>query len=295
MRSDAGGIRSTTTCPAPKRVGPPNSSRSATRTPHNEAFTNEDTQRALDTTERFLAIGARTEADQVRKLRNDVVRIAHDREDAHTARANPSLAVGSDNLPPWREVLSPHPDVASGDFNAAEFAADLYSVANPNADAKKNPEYTDPVPFFERTYHTRLDGLDQAQRRTLVRRLERPPRRQPADQFRRRQTHSMLFTVAPGLRHPRQRLPRDVAVLAKPLDELRNTKIRRVALFGNQLEPAKPDTRGSRPESTAPCGANSLNATRWTDAFDIVADADRTSTSPGAALRANFLSCMPRP
>jgi predicted AAA+ superfamily ATPase len=256
---------------------------------HNEAFTNEDTQRALDTTERFLmAIGAPTEADQVRKLRNDVVRIAHDREDAHTARANPSLAVGSDNLPPWREVLSPHPDVASGDFNAAEFAADLYSVANPNADAKKNPEYTDPVPFFERTYLTH--GLTDLIKRNVARLsgdLNASPVVNLQTNFGGGKTHSMLalWHLASGI--PSSAYPDDVAALAKPLDELRNTKIRRAALVGNQLEPAKPDTRGGRPGIRTMWGELAWQL-GGQDAFDIVADSDRTSTSPGAALRELF-------
>ena len=239
----------------------------------------------LDTTERFLmAIGVPTEADQVRKLRNDVVRIAHDREGMRTARANLSLAVGSDNLPPWREVLAA-PDVASGDFNAAEFAADLYSVANPNADAKKNPEYTDPVPFFERTYLTHGLTDDQAQRRTLVRRLNASPSStcRPISAAARRTRCSHCGTWPPASRAaPTRRRRRP----AKPLDELRNTKIRRVALVGNQLEPAKPDTRGGRPGIRTMWGELAWQL-GGQDAFDIVADADRTSTSPAPPF-ANF-------
>ncbi|GED97172.1 DUF499 domain-containing protein [Gordonia crocea] len=256
---------------------------------HNEPFTNEDTQRALDTTERFLlAIGAPAEAEQVRKLRNDVVRIAHDREDANTARNNPSLAVGSEHLPPWREVLSPHPDVASGDFNAAEFAADLYSVANPNSDAKKNPEYTNPVPFFERTYLTH--GLRDLIKRNVARLsgdLNASPVVNLQTNFGGGKTHSMLALWHLASDTPSSAYPDDVAALAAPLDELRGTKIRRVALVGNQLEPAKPDTRDGRPGIRTIWGELAWQL-GGQDAFDIVADADRTSTSPGAALRELF-------
>ena len=38
---------------------------------------------------------------------------------------------------PWREVLRPHDDVATGNFQAAEFAADLYKVAATSEDAGK--------------------------------------------------------------------------------------------------------------------------------------------------------------
>ena len=40
------------------------------------------------------------------------------------AEANPE----SQGLKPWRHVLQPHADVASGSFHASEFAADLYKV-----------------------------------------------------------------------------------------------------------------------------------------------------------------------
>jgi hypothetical protein len=53
-------------------------------------------------------------------------------------------------LKPWREVIAPHPDVASGRYVQAEFAADLAQVLRGNAD----PEYQEPVEFFRRTYLT---------------------------------------------------------------------------------------------------------------------------------------------
>ena len=56
-------------------------------------------------------------------------------------------------LRPWREVVQPHPDVASGRYVQAEFAADLAQVLVGTAE----PEYQDPVEFFRRTYLT--EGL----------------------------------------------------------------------------------------------------------------------------------------
>ena len=57
--------------------------------------------------------------------------------------------VGSAGLPPWREVPTAHDDVAR-QLPAAEFAADLAMVARGEGD----PEYTDPVEFFRRTFLT---------------------------------------------------------------------------------------------------------------------------------------------
>jgi predicted AAA+ superfamily ATPase len=56
----------------------------------------------------------------------------------------------AERLKPWREVIAPHPDVASGRYVQAEFAADLAQVMEGTAD----PEYQDPVEFFQRTYLT---------------------------------------------------------------------------------------------------------------------------------------------
>lgn len=58
---------------------------------------------------------------------------------------------GKQPLKPWREVISPHPDVQSGDFQEAEFAADLQAVFTKTA---KSREYAEPELFFERTFIT---------------------------------------------------------------------------------------------------------------------------------------------
>ena len=66
-------------------------------------------------------------------------------------------------LTPWREVVTPHPDVAAGRYNQAEFAADLAAVLAGTAD----PEYLDPKEFFARTY------LTEGMQRLLVSTVER--------------------------------------------------------------------------------------------------------------------------
>ncbi len=57
-----------------------------------------------------------------------------------------SGVTGSLNL--WREVVMPHEDVASGRYQQAEFAADLWQVHL----GEGTPEYRNPVEFFRRTY-----------------------------------------------------------------------------------------------------------------------------------------------
>jgi hypothetical protein len=53
-------------------------------------------------------------------------------------------------LQPWREVITPHPDVATGRYAVAEFAADLAQVRRGDA----GPEYGDAPEFFRRTFLT---------------------------------------------------------------------------------------------------------------------------------------------
>ena len=64
---------------------------------------------------------------------------------------------------PWREVVTPHPDVAAGRYNQTEFAADLAAVLAGNADL----EYLDPKEFFARTY------LTEGMQRLLVSTVQR--------------------------------------------------------------------------------------------------------------------------
>ena len=53
-------------------------------------------------------------------------------------------------LTPWREIVTPHPNVATGRYHQAEFAANLGEVIAGNAET----EYQDPIEFFARTYLT---------------------------------------------------------------------------------------------------------------------------------------------
>lgn len=67
------------------------------------------------------------------------------------------------NIKAWRNVIEPRPEVASGNFKQAEFAADLEQVAR----GEGSTEYTDAVEFFNRTYLT--GGLKNLLSETLKR------------------------------------------------------------------------------------------------------------------------------
>ncbi len=98
---------------------------------HNEKFSGDDTYRALDTMERLLtAVGAPHEAETVRQLRMDHQRTSFEADTKKAVQQSEvAAAVAGAGVKPWREVLRPHDDVATGNFSASEFAADLHMVA----------------------------------------------------------------------------------------------------------------------------------------------------------------------
>lgn len=126
---------------------------------HGTQFTSNDTNRMLDTAERLLqAFSAGEQQTLVQGLRRELQRQVFDEEARSERRktaAKPTEGEPLKGLAPWREIITPHADVASGRFEQAEFAADLYQVATGNADE----EYQDPVAFFRRTYLT--NGLKE--------------------------------------------------------------------------------------------------------------------------------------
>jgi hypothetical protein len=116
---------------------------------HNENFTYDDAERALDTMRRLLeAVCAKDVAEKISAARDTILRtkyaeLARNEERRKTQRSDISVDTVA-GLMPWREVVEPHQDVATGEFQQAEFAADLAKVHNGSAPS----EYRDPEDFF---------------------------------------------------------------------------------------------------------------------------------------------------
>ncbi|MDJ1372719.1 Swt1 family HEPN domain-containing protein [Gulosibacter molinativorax] len=251
----------------------------------NRPFSADDTYRALDTCERLLrAIGAPKQADVVRRMRVDAQRATYAEETRRDVRAAsaamPELADAE--LTPWREVLSPHPDIAEGNFARAEFAADLHQVAVGEA----SPEYGDPIQFFERTYLT--EGL-----KTL---LKMSAKRIAGDAnaqsvvnlqttFGGGKTHSMLAAWHLFSEEGLDAYPQQLQDLFSDKDSTAfDRAVHRVAIVGNEMAPGQPTIK---PDGTV---VNTIwGELAWqlggTDGFAMVAEADRTGTNPGEALR----------
>jgi predicted AAA+ superfamily ATPase len=248
---------------------------------HMKSFSDDDAYRTLDTAERFLnGIGAAEPAEGIRRLRLELRRVASDKDDRRALKSAVVMPE-SEGLAPWREVLPPHDDVATGNFQASEFAADLYKVSVSSEDA--GGDYAQPVAFFSRTYLTEglRDLIDRA-----VRRLSGDDNASPVinlqTNFGGGKTHSMLalWHLAAGL--AATEYGQDLQDLLEESGYEKLPTVRRVALVGNHISPSG----STKPDGTK---INTLwGELAWqlggAEGYAIVAQADLNRTPPGAAL-----------
>jgi len=133
----------------------------------NNVFDTDDAFRALDNVERLLSAIAAPEAEEADNQKNELLRVRYEentRKKTRAIEAKSLVGTAAVGLKPWRQVITPHPDVASGKFQQAEFAADLWRVYQ---DGESAGEYGKPVDFFNRTY------LTQGIRKLLTNTLKR--------------------------------------------------------------------------------------------------------------------------
>ncbi|WP_108718589.1 Swt1 family HEPN domain-containing protein [Miniimonas sp. S16] len=261
---------------------------------HNKQFTSDDTYRALDSIERLLlAVGVPEQAAAVGKLRQDHQRQVYEDSTRHRAKTAatvvnvPGVRSGQ-SIKPWREIVTPHEDVSSGQFNAAEFAADLHQVATGQQNA---PEYADPREFFARTYLTSglRDLLGWAARR-ISGDANASPVVNLQTQFGGGKTHSMLALyhlfsgVAP------QALPQGVQeVLASAAPEgaapswPADLTVNRVTLVGTHLSPSQPLVKSDGTQVRTLWGELAWQL-GGRDAYERVRAADEAGVPPGDAL-----------
>ncbi|MGI6466950.1 MAG: DUF499 domain-containing protein [Sphaerochaetaceae bacterium] len=196
----------------------------------------------------------------------------------------------SSNLKPWREIIIPHPDVASGQYKNAEFAADLGQVAR----GEGSIEYRDPVEFFARTFVTEgMKGLlSEAVKRVSGKDGE--PVIQLKTAFGGGKTHSML-----ALYHLlRGKISLDKIPSIRPvLEESKVDSIPKVhvaVIVGTALDPSKARRPVNMPGITintlwGEIAAQLSESSGVKDLYDYVKKADNKGVSPGSnALRAMF-------
>ena len=257
---------------------------------HQEAFTGDDAYRALDSVHRLLLAVSATQAEEVEKTKTELLRVRFDEQARSEKRKTASTAIESavaGSLKPWREVVTPHKDVASGRYQQAEFAADLWQVHL----GQGTDEYKNPIEFFRRTYLTEsLKGMLVG----AVRRLAGQggdPVVQLQTNFGGGKTHSMLalYHLFSGV------APTELAGIDAVMKEAEATKLtsaRRVVLVGNKISPGNPSTKAD----------GTVVRTLWGElawqlggrpAFARIQADDEKATSPGDVLRELFIEYGP--
>ena len=259
---------------------------------HSSTFTTDDAYRALDTAGRLLSAVSATEADQIDRQKQELMRTRYEdqaRRETRRAAVAPTEGQPQSGLKPWREIATPHPDVASGRFQQAEFAADLWQVYLDEG----SDEYRDPTEFFRRTYLT--EGLAQLLTNALLRLGSRggDPVIELQTNFGGGKTHAML-----ALYHLCN--ARKIADLPGMEPIFRATEIDQppqavnvAILVGNKLQPSgivpyKPEhTNQNRPIIKTLWGELAWQL-GGAEGYELVRHADETSTNPGDALKVLF-------
>ncbi|MFC7501531.1 Swt1 family HEPN domain-containing protein [Nocardioides sp. CPCC 206347] len=255
------------------------------RAAHGAPFSFDDTYRALDTAERLLrAADQPAAADRIKAERNDLQRTQIEAETRRDVRESTSISgLGDVDLTPWREVLKPHPDVLSGRFKESEFAANLHSVAHETGTT--SAEYSDPVEFFRRTFLTTglKDLLTQAANRVAGGAAAAPVINLQTT-FGGGKTHSMLAVWHLFSSVPSAQLPQEIQEILHSAD-LADTdrSIRRVAVVGNEIAAGQARERDGLTIRTL--WGEIARQLGGKEAFDLLAESDANSTSPGDHLR----------
>ena len=249
---------------------------------HQESFSSDDADRALDSAERLLTAVSATQAAEIATMKMELRRRVFDEQvRGERRRAAGSLveAVSDGGLKAWREVVTPHSDVASGRYQQAEFAADLWQVHL----GEGTEEYRDPGEFFRRTF------LTESLRRLLSGGAQRlagqggDPVVQLQTNFGGGKTHSMLalYHLFSGI--PARELTGMEEVLAEAGLDI-PSQVRRVVLVGNRISPGNPVTKADGTEVRTLWGELAWQL-GGREAFERVRADDERATSPGDVLR----------
>jgi len=257
---------------------------------HDEAFSSDQADRALDTMRLLLVeVGAPEAAEQVGQLRYDLQRQVFAEQTRQKTRTA-TLIDGSPKagLMPWREVVTPHQDVISGRYVQAEFAADLHNVHHGIGGA----EYTDPAEFYRRTFIT--DGI----RELLAGGLERlsgrggDPVVELQTNFGGGKTHAMLalYHLFGGTQTTDLT---GVEPILKSVGIERAPKARRAVLVGTHLSVGQVADKGDGTKVHTLWGELAWQLA-GAEGYALVAESDRKGVSPGAKVLTDlFNRCAP--
>ncbi|CAG1064741.1 hypothetical protein BAC1_00306 [uncultured bacterium] len=252
---------------------------------HQNPFSGDDAYRALDSVGRLLTAVSAPQAEEIEKMKMELLRVRFDEQIRGEKRKSAGTAIESaatGGLKPWREVVTPHKDVASGRYQQAEFAADLWQVHL----GEGTDEYRNPAEFFRRTY------LTESLKKMLVGGVQRisgnggDPVVQLQTNFGGGKTHSMLALYHLFSGTAAEKLV-GIDDILKEAGTEKLPSAKRVVLVGNKISPGNPVTKAD----------GTVVRTLWGElawqlggkkAFERLKADDEKATSPGDRLRELF-------
>jgi Swt1-like HEPN/Protein of unknown function (DUF499) len=255
---------------------------------HGKNFSTDDAVRALDSAARLLSSISAPQADIVQKQKKELSRLCYEEQARHEKRKATNVAIESDpqgGLKPWREIVTPHDDVASGRFQQAEFAADLWQVYLDDKNCAD--EYRDPKEFFHRTYLT--EGLKDLLTNALIRLSGKggDPVIELQTNFGGGKTHAMLALYHLCLGVSAQNLPGCEAIFTETGIDNPPQDVKTAVLVGNKISPGTPEKKKD----------GTVVKTLWgeiawqlgeKEGYEMLREADETSTNPGDRLKDLF-------
>ena len=257
---------------------------------HQKAFSTDDAYRAIDSISRLLAAVSAEQVEAVEQMKAEILRVKFEEQLRTQKRKESSIAVEgkpATGLRPWREIVTPHPDVASGRYQQAEFAADLWQVYQ----GEGSDEYKHPTEFFRRTFIT--EGL----RRLLDSALKRlagvggDPVVELQTNFGGGKSHTELSLWHAFSGTPASEMP-GVEELVKQAGVPIASGVKRAVLVGNKISPGQPH---KKPDGT-------VVRTLWgelawqlggKEGYAMLKEADETATNPGDVLTQLFNKYAP--
>lgn len=257
---------------------------------HQASFSSDEAYRALDSTHRLLSAVSAPQSSDIEQMKMELLRLRFDEQTRQQRRRTAGTAIdsgGTGSLRPWREVITPHPDVSSGRYQQAEFAADLWQVHLGQGAA----EYRDPVEFFRRTY------LTASLKQLLVGGIRRlagrngDPVVQLQTNFGGGKTHSMLalYHLFAGVQG--NELPGVEELLAEA-EETELPAVKRVVLVGNKISPGRPSKKDDGTVINTLWGELAWQL-GGKEAYEKVRQDDERATNPGDTLRELFVEYGP--
>jgi len=250
---------------------------------HQEPFSGDDAYRALDSMGRLLSAVSALQAKEIENRKMALLRVRFDEQRRNEMRkTRPVEGSPQSGLKPWREVVTPHRDVASGQYQQAEFAADLWQVYLGEALS----EYQHPTEFFRRTFIT--EGLGKLLS-NAVRRLGSKggdPVVELQTNFGGGKTHSMLALYHLFSGTSAAELPGSEHVLKEAACNV-PAYVNRAVVVGTKISPGSPNKKDD----------GTVVRTIWgeiawqlggREGYEMVREDDENATNPGDRLKDLF-------